>query len=269
VALIGAPCSGKTVCALEVTAKLKKDGLIASFVTEYARQWMAKHQRFPEVVQDQFSIFRGQRRREYETMLSQEVVVTDCAAWLSVAYGSSLVRHGTDREDSDTIHLCDLIEDAVKHKYDLQYFAPRVFPLQTEDGRVQTDTKQIDDIEDRIKGTIKLFNFPVKFLPKDHTKWCGIITKDIQELVAERKEEEKELIASINDIKYRLEEFETPILDVEGYDPHCECGSLIPTCPSCYEMSVKYQKKQMDFYSNAKCDIETLLEIIDELQNGA
>lgn len=183
VAIVGAPSSGKTVLAMDVVQQLKKKNIIATFVGEYARKWMSKHKRYTETIQDQFVILSRQRKRENETMRTQEVVITDCSTWLGAVYGSLLVRRGEKYMESDIIHLCDLIEDTLPSDYTLQYYCPRVFAPQLEKGRVQTEEEQYIGIDNRIKGMIDLFSIPVKILPEDHTLWTEIIVKDIQDII--------------------------------------------------------------------------------------
>jgi nicotinamide riboside kinase len=183
VAIVGAPSTGKTVLAADVVNTLKKRGIVAMFVGEYARNWMAKHNRTPEVPTDQFPISLRQMRRETEFANSQDVLITDSSSWLGVIYASLLVRHGTDREESDLIHLMDLIEDTLPSHYDLQYYVPRVFPIQLEGGRWQTKEEEFDLIDRKIRGMIDLFNLPVKRLPDDPSLWIDIIVKDIDHVL--------------------------------------------------------------------------------------
>jgi nicotinamide riboside kinase len=185
VAIIGAPSTGKTVLAMEVVVDLKKEGIIASFVGEYARNYMAKHKRNVEIPQDQFPILLRQLKRENEALSTQDVVITDNSTWLGVVYASLLVRKGTDREYSDLIHVGDLIEDTLPSDYALQYYVPRVFNIQKEKGRVQTEESEYDIIDRKIRGMIDLFNIPIVILPNDHKQWKDIIIADIKGKLSE------------------------------------------------------------------------------------
>lgn len=127
ISIVGAPSAGKTALALDVVHELKKKSIVATFIGEYARNWMAKHKRYPEVIQDQFAILSRQIKREAEIVGIQDVLVTDSSTWLTAVYGSLLVRHNTSYETSDIIHLNDLIEDTIPADYTLQYYCPRVF----------------------------------------------------------------------------------------------------------------------------------------------
>ena len=188
VAIVGAPSTGKTVLAADVVNVLKKKGIIAMFVGEYAKNWMAKHKRAPEVPADQFPISLRQMRRETELANSQDVLVTDSSNWLSVVYASLLIRKGTDHEDSDLIHLIDLIEDTLPSHYDLQYYVPRVFPVQSERGRWQTREEEFDLIDRKIRGIINLFNLPVRRLPDDYKQWVDVIVSDVESLLGRKGE---------------------------------------------------------------------------------
>ena len=183
VAIVGAPSSGKTALAMDVVTQLKKQSIVATFVGEYARKWMSKHKRFTETIQDQFVILSRQKKREDEAMRSQDVVVTDCSTWLGAVYGSLLVRTETDYEESDNIHLCDLIEDTLPSDYTLQYYFPRVFAPHLEKGRVQTEEEQYVSVDRKILSMIDFFHIPVKILSEDHTQWTNVIVKDILSII--------------------------------------------------------------------------------------
>ena len=180
VSIVGAPSTGKTSLALQVVSELKKRHVVASFIGEYARNWMAKHKRQTEVPTDQFAIALRQAKRESELLANQDVIVTDSSTWLGVVYASLLVRKDTKYEFSDLVHVMDLLEDTLPSTYTLEYYVPRgVFPVQLEAGRVQTEEADFDLLDRKIRGMIDLFNIPVKILPKDNTKWLDIIVNDI------------------------------------------------------------------------------------------
>jgi AAA+ ATPase superfamily predicted ATPase len=190
VAILGAPSTGKTRIALEVVSELKKKSIISSFIGEYARNWMAKHKRFPEVPTDQFAIALRQIKRENEFIATQDVLVTDSASWLGIVYASLVVRHKTSYELSDLYHVMDLIEDTLPSDYTLHYYVPRgVFTPQLEGGRTQTTEEEFDLVDRKILGLIDLFNIPVKRLDKDHENWTGIIVNDIIDEIKKRKNE--------------------------------------------------------------------------------
>ena len=181
IAIVGPPSTGKTTLAYEVTHKLKKMGKVATFCPEYVRRWMSKHDTVPSIVLDQFAILRGQLDLENDLAKTQDIVVTDVAAWLGPVYASMLVgKDPTKNEMSDWYHVTDLIEKSLKNKYDLVFLLPRVFKLQEEAGRVQTEEAQVDLIDRKIRAFITLFNMDViELAPENLEGWSDFIISEI------------------------------------------------------------------------------------------
>jgi nicotinamide riboside kinase len=175
-AIVGGPGTGKTTLCYDVASYLKHRNGVAQLAIEYARRWKAKHGRWPNCIGDQAFIMRGQEDMENDYTPTQDILITDSSTWLCAVYAS---RYTQDR--SDMYHLMDLTEKALKlyPSYDYTFVAPRVFKLQSEPGRQQSDEAAARDIDERIRGFISLFNLSVVWLPEDHKKWIDVITDTI------------------------------------------------------------------------------------------
>lgn len=182
VALVGGPGLGKTTAAMGIAAELKRRGVVATFVGEYARTWMAKHKRTPRAVEDQALIMRGQRRRETEAELTQDVVITDSTTWMCAVYSTTFLRNTQGKiDESGNISLNDVFEDALSEcdNYDLVFVLPRCFDIQKEPGRLQSSLSECEKVDAKILGFIHLFDIPHITLSDNPKKWVDEVVENI------------------------------------------------------------------------------------------
>lgn len=176
IAFVGGPGLGKTTIAMDTAAALKKDSIVAGFVAEYARTWMAKHGRTPRNVEDQAMIMRGQRKREAEASLTQDVIVTDSTTWMCAIYASLYLRNSAGKIDySGNVSLNDLFEDAIPESdgYDLTFVLPRCFGMPVEPGRMQISRSEGERMDAKIAGFVSIYDIPAVFLSTNPKKWLS------------------------------------------------------------------------------------------------
>ena len=82
------PGAGKTTCAWEVAAELKKTGVVAEYVPEYAKElvWDDNLALLDGSFASQTALFREQKRRIDRLIGKVDVIVTDSPLLLQVAY---------------------------------------------------------------------------------------------------------------------------------------------------------------------------------------
>lgn len=82
----GGPCSGKSVAASYIFAKLKQKGYNIELIQEVAKEWVYEGKKITNY--DQLSIFSNQLAREYRVLSSDEdiIIISDSPSMLSVPY---------------------------------------------------------------------------------------------------------------------------------------------------------------------------------------
>lgn len=125
--IIGEPSAGKSTLALELTATLKRQGINAELVTEFAKDLVWDNNL--EAFNNQEYIFAEQHKRIKRLVDKVDVIVTDSPLLLSTVY----------IENTDTCKsLIKFIEDTVD-KYDNDYYyLKRNHPYQ-QIGRIHTE----------------------------------------------------------------------------------------------------------------------------------
>lgn len=86
--LFAGPGAGKTTCAWEIASELKKRGIEAEYVSEYAKEmvWDNKTEKLDGSLENQRELYKEQLRRVQRLIGRVDVVVTDSPTLLSAMY---------------------------------------------------------------------------------------------------------------------------------------------------------------------------------------
>ena len=126
------PGAGKTTCAWEVAAELKKKGINCEYVPEYPKElvWEKKF----DLLKNQEHIFSEQAKRLMRLRGQVEVIVTDSPILMNHVYGENNSKEFTKR-----------IDDEYNKYYNFNLFISRGKGFQQE-GRVQNleESKELD-----------------------------------------------------------------------------------------------------------------------------
>lgn len=134
------PGAGKTTCAWEVAAELKKKGINCEYVPEYPKElvWEEKY----DLLNNQEHIFNEQAKRLARLRGKVEVIVTDSPILMSHIYGTNNSHEFTQR-----------INEEYSKYYNFNLFIQRGKGFQQE-GRVQNLRESIE-LDNRIKNMLK------------------------------------------------------------------------------------------------------------------
>ena len=86
--LFGGPGAGKTTCAWEIAAALKKKGFVTEYVSEYAKElvWNGEHEKLNGTIENQKKLYEEQKHRVHRLLGKVDFVVTDSPTLLSLIY---------------------------------------------------------------------------------------------------------------------------------------------------------------------------------------
>lgn len=86
--LFAGPGAGKTTCAWEIASELKKRGIEAEYVSEYAKElvWDNKTEKLDGSLEHQKELYQEQFRRVHRLIGRVDVVVTDSPPLLGLMY---------------------------------------------------------------------------------------------------------------------------------------------------------------------------------------
>ena len=86
--LFAGPGAGKTTCAWEIAAELKKVGLVVEYVAEVAKEyvWDERFDMLDGTVEHQRQLFEEQNHRVQRLLGKVDVIVTDCPVLLYIMY---------------------------------------------------------------------------------------------------------------------------------------------------------------------------------------
>jgi len=157
VAIMGAPSTGKTTLAKELSIHLLyRKGKLAEYIDEYARQFVARFG-MPTIF-DQYFFFEQQLRKEAAVSAKTEYLITDSPFYLSYVYGSKVM----DREsEKERFYFHALIERLLEHLNDYThviYLPVSQERLQADGMRIHTDLFDIQDVDKRIHGFFSIYN---------------------------------------------------------------------------------------------------------------
>lgn len=86
--LFGEPSAGKSTCAMDITAKLKRNGIIAEYISEFAKDKVWEND--SEVFRHQEYIFGKQSFKMGRVKDKVQVMVVDSPLILSAVYDKAL-----------------------------------------------------------------------------------------------------------------------------------------------------------------------------------
>ncbi len=181
IAIMGAPSTGKTTLAKELSIHLLyRKGKQSEYIDEYARQFVAKFG--VPTIYDQYFFFEQQLKKEHAVNPNAEYLVTDSPFYLSYIYGSKVMNRESEKE---RLFFHALVERLLEHVNDYDY----VIYLPADDSRLQKDGMRIHttvfdqkDVDDRIRGFFSIYNIDYKTvtgtLEERIQKCCEIIGVD-------------------------------------------------------------------------------------------
>lgn len=146
---IGPPCSGKTTVAAGLFSRLKKYGLATEYVSEYARQFIAKRKTIkrPLILNniDQLTIMEGQLDQENLFIQDNVTLITDTSPVNSLLYLDT-----PDKESSEFICSEYLYSSAMSRKGGIYFCCSSVpIPGVTDPNRIH-DADDIFNIEKKV-----------------------------------------------------------------------------------------------------------------------
>jgi len=156
VTIIGAPASGKSTLATNVQTELKKQGKNSIFISEAATDYIAEYG-VPNTPQDQIVIFYKQTNRERMFIGSKDYIICDSSGILNYFYFRGLFGNKLSNKDIAVInHLQKEILKTI-NQWDYVFYVPPIID-NVEDGIRYHDTKQILDLDRKIKSYLELEN---------------------------------------------------------------------------------------------------------------
>lgn len=174
--LFGGAGAGKSTLASALFAELKKSGIEAELVTEYAKELVWEDNSL--ILQDQIKIFGEQNHRLVRLLGKVDVIVTDSPILLGILY---------DKTDNKQLH--SLITNTFK-KYNNKNF----FILREEDdystiGRLQTED-EAKEIDNKIIKMLINNDIPYVSMHRDVSRVTRevLITLGVEELGVESED---------------------------------------------------------------------------------
>lgn len=142
--LFAGPGAGKSTCAWEIASKLKKQGYVAEYVSEYAKDlvWDERYDLLDGTVEHQTMLLNEQKHRQDRLMGKVDFIVTDSPTILSTQYL---------KEDSPEF-IKDCIDEYKSHN-NFSIFIQRGKAYE-QVGRIQTE-EQARQLDEKIKDMLK------------------------------------------------------------------------------------------------------------------
>ncbi len=194
----GGPGSGKTTTAWEICSELKKAGILAEYVSEYAKELVYEANREGPMAkqakkllngsyESQSILFAEQKHRIDRLMGQVAVIVTDSPILLSTIYVKD---HNQRFEDNVVRQFCDYTS--------FNFVMQRDMNAYEEDGRLQTFNEAIK-VDKQILGLLDKYGIP--YQEYTHETVPKLISR-IKELsrAFESADTEKDLIALEDDL---------------------------------------------------------------------
>lgn len=156
--LMGGPGAGKSTMASLLFAKLKMQGVLCEYVTEYAKD-MVWENRY-NILNDQLYILAKQFRRLNRINGEVDVIITDSPLLASLYYNSA-IQNPADRINEATLKSLIL---ELNGKFDNFYFFVERNHKYEQQGRYQTEDESIV-VAKKIREMLDGLNINYKILP--------------------------------------------------------------------------------------------------------
>lgn len=163
--LFGEPSAGKSTAAMDITANLKRAGVNAEYVSEFAKDKVYEHNE--EVFSHQEYIFGKQSFKMGRVRNNVRVIVTDSPLLLNILYN-----------DDDKILGEDFNKVVLKmfNSYDNRNYVLTRYHKYENEGRRQNEKESVE-VRDNLLDLLDKLNIPYK--------WCTSSIEDCNTIVNE------------------------------------------------------------------------------------
>ncbi|MBQ7885215.1 MAG: AAA family ATPase [Clostridia bacterium] len=178
--LMGGPGAGKSTMASMLFAKLKMQGVLCEYVTEYAKD-MVWENRY-NILNDQLYILAKQFRRLNRINGEVDVIITDSPLLASLYYNSA-IQNPTDRLNEET--LKNLILELNAKFNNIYFFVERRHKYEQQ-GRYQTESESIQ-VAKKIRSMLDGLGINYKVLPSGEPS-VDYIVNEIKGLLNDKQD---------------------------------------------------------------------------------
>ena len=176
--LMGGPGAGKSTIASMLFAKLKMQGVLCEYVTEYAKD-MVWENRY-NILNDQLYILAKQFRKINRINGEVDVIITDSPLINSIYY-NQIIKNKSQRINGTTLKR--LIYE-LNSKFDnIYYFIERNHKYEQQ-GRYQSESESIK-VSQNIKSMLNKLNIPFTTLPSGE-QTVDFIVKQVKGVLDEK-----------------------------------------------------------------------------------
>jgi nicotinamide riboside kinase len=174
IAIVGAPCTGKTLLTRALTNELCLRGYNADMVSEYVQGFLSRYIRPFKTktdLLDQMMIFRGQRERE-DDLSHKDIVICDSSTFLIYVY--TLTRSFSAESERNRMVIKEMRKDTLRDlpSYTKILYLPPAIPYKKNSYQwttaLENDRKRLDE---RLKA----------FFTLEDISFCEITATDIQD----------------------------------------------------------------------------------------
>ena len=176
--LMGGPGAGKSTIASMLFAKLKMQGVLCEYVTEYAKD-MVWENRY-NILNDQLYILATQFRKINRINGEVDVIITDSPLLLSLYYNQS-IKDKNQRINQTTLKR---LITKLNSKFDNRYYFIERNHKYEQQGRYQSESESIK-VSANIKNMLNKLNIQYNTLPSGE-KTVDFILKEIKGVVNEK-----------------------------------------------------------------------------------
>ena len=156
VAIMGAPSTGKTTLAKELSIHLLyRRNKLAEYIDEYARQFVARFG--TPTIFDQYYFFEQQLKKESAVSEKTEYLITDSPFYLSYIYGSKVLKRECEKNASTFMPWSkDCWNTSTITPMSSIYLSRKNGCRQM--GCASYHIFDLQDIDDRIRGFFSIYN---------------------------------------------------------------------------------------------------------------